>query len=104
MSGKDQEDAYFYKINRELIDQRRSLIDQKKSEDQMIKAEKSSWICPKCGGQMSEGFVSNIIVERCNQCHGIFFDAEEFLTFTQAKEHKSFLEQLFDPNRNTFDF
>jgi Zn-finger nucleic acid-binding protein len=33
--------------------------------------------CPKCEGEFSTRYVKDVQVEECNQCHGVWFDANE---------------------------
>ncbi len=46
--GYAQEEEYFYKLNRELIDRKRALQDQ----NRMPRVGEVK--CPKCGGEMKE--------------------------------------------------
>lgn len=80
-TGYAQEEEYFYKLNRELIDQNKRERDKKNI--QPIK-------CPRCGEAMSENLISQIKVDRCTRCQGIFFDAGEFETLMASREHGRF--------------
>jgi Zn-finger nucleic acid-binding protein len=40
-------------------------------------AEEACMKCVKCTGQTSEVRVSGIVVDRCERCHGIWFDKSE---------------------------
>ncbi|NEO25701.1 MAG: zf-TFIIB domain-containing protein [Kamptonema sp. SIO4C4] len=33
--------------------------------------------CPKCGGKMEQVAYANIEIDRCQDCHGLWFDAQE---------------------------
>lgn len=77
--GYDQEELYFEKKNRELIERRRH---QHRTTD---------WHCPKCGGQMEERSVMSVTVERCVECHGVFFDEREFNLLIRSSTPKLLL-------------
>ncbi len=45
-------------------------------------ARKTGLICPKCGGNLDElpfTSLSDLLIERCNDCGGTFFDAGEIV-------------------------
>ena len=96
--GYAQEEEYFYKLNRELIDRNRRAQDKVRNvlgHDQMK--------CPKCNGAMKENQVSGINVSRCAQCQGVFFDAPEFDTLMATREHGRFhqlLKKLFEVKKD----
>jgi ribosomal protein L37AE/L43A len=98
-AGYSQEDAYFYRINRELIDRNRKELDLKRSSVQAAQKEKNHWMtCPKCGNKMSEKNVLGIQVEQCQACEGVYFDRAELNTLSDAKERHHFFNAL---NANT---
>lgn len=89
--GYSQEELYFKKMNEQLLEKRRRELDSQKQQAG-DKTQQSWWmICPKCGAKMEEINLSGILVDKCNGCHGIHFDAGELETLTQASESKSFL-------------
>ncbi len=84
-----QEEEFFYKINRELIDQNR--MDQSRAR-QMAAMEQLK--CPKCFSQMKESYIGKIWVNRCLKCKGVFFEAKEFEALTSVKEHGLFFKMI----------
>jgi ribosomal protein L37AE/L43A len=86
--GYDQEELYFSKLNKDLIEKRRQELDSKKS------SQHADLICPKCQKKMDEINMSGILVDRCTGCKGIYFDSGELETLIQSKEPKSFLGAL----------
>ncbi len=52
--------------------------------------------CPKCGSDMTEICLDEIIVDRCSFCEGIFFDKGELeeLLRKKAEQKKSFFKKL----------
>jgi phage FluMu protein Com len=90
-SGYSQEEMYFMKMNQELIEKRRKELDSQKLKEQ-DKSQQDWWLsCPKCNSKMKEVNLSGILLDQCPDCHGIYFDAGELETLTQANESKSFL-------------
>lgn len=89
-----QEEAYFYKLNQELLERKRSELDAQKAG---VKAQPthSSWMkCPKCGSQMEEIELMKIQVDKCTGCQGIYFDNGELKTLLESQEPKGFLGML----------
>ena len=87
-----QEEEFFYKLNRELIDRNRMEQDRRMRLAHVIK-------CPKCDQLMKEHQISNIKFNRCLQCQGVFFNASEFETLQASREHSRFfnlIKKLFE--------
>ncbi len=88
------EEAYFYKINKELIEQRRKELDAKKNE-MPVQSDNPGWMkCPKCASHMEEIELMRIKVDKCTQCAGIYFDNGELQILLESKEPKGFLGML----------
>lgn len=100
--GYSKEEEYFYRINRDLIEKKRSELNSKRNEQESKSAQTIHWMkCPKCGSQMNKMNISGIYAEQCAQCHGIFFDREEFETLLESRIPKSFLKQLLNRIRDS---
>ena len=99
--GYDREEEYFYKKNKELLDQMRQKLDVKRDEQEAQAQKGQHWMkCPKCGSNLNEVSVLGIKVDQCTQCHGIYFDKGELEILLEAKEPKGFLgglRRLFTP-------
>ncbi|OFZ12042.1 MAG: hypothetical protein A2Z20_07355 [Bdellovibrionales bacterium RBG_16_40_8] len=95
--GRDQysqEEAYFYKINKELLERKRSELDAKKNE-KSAQANNPNWMmCPKCGDDMEEIELMRIKVDKCVQCQGIYFNNGELQILLESQEPKGFLGML----------
>ena len=92
--GYDQEEAYFYKKNKELLEKRRKELDAQKDQ-QTDRTQMPYWMrCPKCGEQMNEVDLSGIKVDQCSGCQGMYFDAGELQTLISAQEPKGFFGLL----------
>ena len=86
-----QEEAYFYKINKELLERKRIELDSKKNE-KSAQSNNPNWMkCPKCGDQMEEIELTRIKVDKCVQCQGIYFDNGELQILLESQEPKGFL-------------
>ncbi len=89
-----QEEAYFYKLNKDLIERKRKEIDSQKASS---KASHAHWMkCPKCGNELEEIELSKIKVDKCTQCEGVFFDNGELQILLDSNEPKGFLGLLKD--------
>ncbi len=68
------EEEYFVKREAELLKERR--IAAERAADQ---AERQSHYmkCPKCGADLVKQDNDGIEVDRCPECHGVWFDAGE---------------------------
>ena len=90
-AGYSREEEFFYKRNKELIEKRRIELDEKKSEEDKEERRSQHWMkCPKCGGDMEEIDLSHILVDKCKECQGIFFDHGELETLLESQEQSGF--------------
>lgn len=95
--GYSKEEEYFYRINQELIEKRRKLLDDRRVEQLTNGVKSLHWMkCPKCGSQMKEISFSGICADQCSVCHGIYFDHGEFETLLEARKPKQFLKGLLN--------
>jgi Zn-finger nucleic acid-binding protein len=95
--GYSKEEEYFYRINQELIKNRRKQLDEKRMERRAGGSESAYWMkCPKCGNQMREINFSGICSDQCTVCHGIYFDRGEFETLLEAKRPRQFLKGILN--------
>ena len=89
-----QEEAYFYKLNKDLLERKRSELDAKKIE-MSVQSNNPNWMkCPKCAGKMEEIELLLIKVDKCVQCQGIYFDNGELQILLESQEPKGFLGML----------
>jgi Zn-finger nucleic acid-binding protein len=68
------EEEYFAKAEAERLKK-----IKRSAEDEARAAERRSHLmkCPRCGADLGVEHFSGIEVERCPECHGIWFDADE---------------------------
>lgn len=88
---KAQEDEYFVKRERELIEKLKA--KQEKEAKQALK-EMCYMRCPKCGGSLKEHSFQKILIDQCSGCGGIWLDAGE-LEEVAGREEKSWLGKLW---------
>ena len=96
---RDAEDQYFLKRDMEKIKELRHELDIKRSEEGRKKQKEAHWMkCPKCGLGLEEINYSNIMIDRCAECKGIWLDSGELelLTQGQGKFTKKLLSGLFN--------
>ncbi len=85
--GYSNEEEYFYKMNKELIEKKR-----KEHPAQPPNQSSPHWMkCPKCSAEMMEIELAGIKVDQCNGCRGIYFDHGELEILIDSKEPKGFL-------------
>ena len=93
--GYSQEEEYFYRRNKELIEQRRKDLDAKKAQEDKSERRSMHWMkCPKCGADMEEISLANILVDKCGECEGIFFDHGELETLLESQEQGGFFSGM----------
>lgn len=78
------EEEYFARREAELLRQSREVI-----EDEARKRERASHLmkCPKCGADLASEEYHGVQVDRCPECHGVWFDAGEVELVMAREEH-----------------
>jgi len=93
--GISNEEEYFYKENKELIERMRGKLDSEKEKKASQEVKALHWMkCPKCGREMHEMELAGIKVDKCSECRGIYFDHGELEILIESKEPKGFLMKL----------
>jgi hypothetical protein len=94
-TGYGQEEEYFYKLNKELIERRRQELDKERHSRESSDQRSAHWLkCPKCGADMAEVDLKGIKIDRCGSCQGVYFDHGELDLLLQAKEPHGFLANM----------
>jgi hypothetical protein len=92
--GMSKEEEHFYNLNKQLIESKRKELDAKRAEQKKGELKAQHWLrCPKCGHQMEEIKHRGIMVDRCTDCSGMYFDKGELELLLQVKP-EGFLEGL----------
>ncbi len=87
-----KEDEFFHQQNQKLIEERRKKIDAKKTEEDKEHRKNTHWMkCPKCGHDMEEVNIENILVDKCTECEGLFFDKDEVDTLVEVRGKSGFM-------------
>ena len=94
--AKKKEEAWFHEQERKLLDKKRlereaRLEEEARSREaeQLASLCKEHWLCcPKCGHSMEEIDLSEILVDRCTHCEGVFFDHGELEDLLCKKENE----------------
>ena len=95
LSRCKEAEEYFYKKDRALIRQLRETADRKRREQEVQQRKAWHWMkCPKCGSALQETDRGCVKVDRCGECHGIFFDDGELEIFTRMLKKTDFLTRL----------
>ena len=93
-----QEDEYFMKLDAERIKRQRAELDKKRAEESAHLQKGEHWMkCPKCGQDLEEINYQSIMIDKCNDCHGIWLDQGELelLAKGEARVTKGFLNKIF---------
>lgn len=73
-----REDEFFAREDRERIEQ---LKEERRKREELEGREKLKalhWMhCPKCGQELVEVEHQGLLIDRCNGCNGVWFDAGE---------------------------
>src|SRR6058998_209752 len=93
---KAEEEKYFYERDRKLVAKLQAKADAERKELERKHRKDAHWMkCPKCGGDMEEVKRGPLLLERCKECGGIFFDAGELEMLLAAERDNSVLRRIF---------
>ena len=89
---KSLENEYFRRREQELIEKLRA----KRAEEAKKRAADDSFPkCPKCDGTLGAIAFENVEIDRCANCHGVWFDAGELELLTGHQESGSLLHKFW---------
>ena len=92
------EDEYFAREEREKLEKQRAAALKTAQETE----RKTHYMkCPKCGHDLKTEEFHDIQIDRCPNCHGVWFDAGEVDTII-AHEDKGLLGRVFGDVMSTF--
>lgn len=94
----DAEDEYFLKRDIEKIKDLRDDLDTRRRDEDKKKRLETHWMkCPKCGSGLEEIKHSDVMIDQCTECGGIWLDKGELERLTQGKGELtgSFFSKLF---------
>ena len=84
------EDEFFAKQNAELVEKER---DKQREEEQKAERASHNMKCPKCGADLVEEDYRGVLIDRCPECDGVWFDTGEIEKMSQA-EHDGFVSGM----------
>ena len=70
-----------------FLRQEKKLIQKLREKLAAEAAEASKHECPKCHGKLVDSTFENIVVEVCNNCHGVWLDANDLAQIAHHEEH-----------------
>ena len=78
MTHHRDEERYFFEHDQELIRAWREKANAKREKRAAAEQKQLHWMrCPKCGGEMEEIRMDILMIDRCGDCHGVYFDDGE---------------------------
>jgi predicted Zn-ribbon and HTH transcriptional regulator len=93
-----KENEYFMNINLEKSNKIRKELNQARAKEEKMKCKEAHWMkCPKCGFDLKEVNLQNVMIDKCDECKGIWLDAGELdlLIKGQARFTQIFINKLF---------
>jgi hypothetical protein len=75
------ENEYFQRQEKKLVQKLREKLEAEQ-------AEVSKLECPKCHGKLVESTFEDIVIEVCNNCHGVWLDVEELEQIAHHEKNK----------------
>ena len=70
-----------------FLRQEKKLIQKLQEKLAAEAAEATIHACPKCHGKLVESTFENIVIEVCNNCHGVWLDADDLEQIAHHEEH-----------------
>lgn len=90
-TGYDMESKF---IHEKEVAQREQLQEERAAAKKAQEKE-SHWMkCPKCGNDMAEIELDNVMIDQCGECNGVYFDAGELDLVLKREESKSFIDKF----------
>ncbi|MEM2983135.1 MAG: zf-TFIIB domain-containing protein [Candidatus Bathyarchaeia archaeon] len=93
-----QEEEFFIKLEAEKIKKLRQELDKKREEESKQRQKDSNWMrCPKCGSSLEEIKYQEVMIDRCQNCKGIWLDHGELELLAEGKASftKGILSKIF---------
>ena len=89
--GYSEEERFIHKKEAE----RREQLKKERDVAAKAHAKETHWMkCPKCGSDMVEKELDNVMIDQCTECQGIYFDAGELEMVMNREESKSFMNKF----------
>lgn len=94
----EREDQHFIKMGLEKIEKLRDKLNKTRADEEKQMRKEAHWMkCPKCGSDLEEINFQNVMIDRCNECKGIWLDSGELdlLIKGQARFTQVIINKLF---------
>jgi hypothetical protein len=91
------EEEYFLRLEREKLEKRRQEAAARQAAEDREQRKRTHYMkCPKCGGDLAEESFHGISVDRCTECHGVWFDTGEIESLIEKPDSAAgqFLKDL----------
>ena len=89
---KGLEEEYFHRKNQEAIEKLRAKL---KVAAEAKAAGTSSMKCPRCDGSLKELQFEEVMIDRCDNCGGVWLDSGELEQLTRKPEAGGWFERLW---------
>jgi hypothetical protein len=91
------EDRYFAERDQELVEKHRKEKELRKREEEK---KLHHMKCPKCGSDLKEIKFKGLLLDKCGECEGLWFDKGELqqLLKEEANILKSLMKGFFEDN------
>ncbi len=90
--GDALENEYFRKQEAELLAKMKAKLE---AEGAAETAAAAALKCPKCDGTLHEKDFEHIVIDVCDKCSGVWFDAHEFVQVALKEEGSGWFGNLF---------
>lgn len=90
---KGLEEEYFHRKNKEAVEKLREKM--KVAEDAKA-AGTSSMLCPRCGGDLKESKLDEVMIDTCEKCGGVWLDSGELERLTSREGGGGFFGRLWN--------
>jgi hypothetical protein len=87
MSQVTLEDRAHALENEYFLRQEKKLVQKLKEKLAAEQPEASALECPKCRGRLVESIFESVVIEVCNNCHGVWLDADDLARIAHHDEH-----------------
>ena len=87
MSQVTLEDRAHALENEYFLRQERKLVQKLKEKLEAEQAEAGKLECPKCHGKLVDSTFAGIVIEVCNNCHGVWLDVEDLEQISHHEQH-----------------
>jgi hypothetical protein len=91
------EEEYFHRKNKEAIEKLRGKM---KVAEEAKAAGTSSMKCPRCGGDLKESKLDDVLIDTCEKCGGVWLDSGELERLTSREGGGGFFGRLWNKSED----